>query len=62
MRSARKTKSKYRVVKAKDRLLTHRGRHGDDVAEALSTVVGNAAYADVKVMATSSDPEFLSFT
>ena len=55
MRIARKTKSKYRV--AKDRLLTHKG-HGDDVAEALSTVLGNAAYADVKVMATSSDPEF----
>ena len=54
MRSVRKTKSKYRV--AKDRLLTHKG-HGDDVAEALSTVVENAAYADVKVIASSGVPE-----
>ena len=45
MRSVRKTKSKYR---AKDRLLTHKG-HGDDVTDALSAVVENAAYADVKV-------------
>ena len=47
MRSVRKTKSKYRVL-AKDRLLTHKG-HGDDVADALSAVVENAAFADVKV-------------
>ena len=47
MRSVRKTKSKYRLV-AKDRLLTHKG-HGDDVTDALATVVENAAYADVKV-------------
>ena len=46
MRSVRKTKSKYRL--AKDRLLTHKG-HGDDVTDALSAVVENAAYADVKV-------------
>ena len=46
MRSVRKTKSKYR---AKDRLLTHKG-HGDDVTDALSAVVENAAYADVKVI------------
>ena len=46
MRSVRKTKSKYR---AKERLLTHKD-HGADVTDALSTIVGNAAYADVKVV------------